>query len=182
MVNHKKKIIIITVIIVLILTVSGLWWEGYFLPSWIAWKQEDITEDFDQDGRNETIVLDHRRLTLKRGSEVLYETPSRWKISAMYAGNIDEDDNIEILVLAWRHGNYGDYRPNWVKHDTIAWSERLYIFEVKDDKIQPQWMSSRQPEYIQSLKLNKDKTFTCISPEGKKSVWKWQGWAVYRVD
>lgn len=34
---------------------------------------------------------------------------------------------LRTLVLAWRHGNYGDHRPDWVKHDAIAWSERLYI-------------------------------------------------------
>lgn len=180
--KHKKILTVILVITAIAVLLAGLWWEGHFLPGWIDWKNESITDDFDQDGKKETIVLDKRHLILKRNDQVLYETPSRWKISSMYAGNIDEDDNIEILVLAWRHGNYGDHRPNWVKHDTIAWSERLYIFEVKNDKIQPQWMSSRQPEYIQSLKLNKDKTFTCISPEGKESVWKWQGWAVYRVD
>lgn len=179
----KRKFLIgITVILISCITGFFLWWKGCFLPSWITWKDQRVSEDFDQDGRKETVLLKKNHLILKRGEKDLSETPDRWKISEMYTGDIDDDGIVEILVLAWRHGDYGAYHPDWVKHDTIRWSEHLYIFEIKDDQIKAQWMSSKLNPQIQKLKVNQDGSFTCTSPEQKKSVWKWQGYGVYRAD
>lgn len=179
--NRKRILIVIGGILVMILILFCLWWKGLFLPSWINWKETEVTEDFDQDGKPETLTLQKKRLILKRDGKTLYETPERWKIVSISIGDIDQDNVKEILALAWRHGDYGAYRPNWVKHDTIQWREHLYIFEVKDNQIKAQWMSSKLNPQIKSLRLNKDGSFTCVSPENQKSVWQWHGYGVYRI-
>lgn len=171
--------------IVLGLCVGGLllyflWSRGAFLPGWIRWEDGTIR---DRTGCYE-IVLRHRQVRVLSGDTILWTSPQGVRVQAVLSWDIDNDSADELLLLCWKRGRYGKYKPFWVKEDEKGWSQHLFVYEYEKEEIVPKWMSSYLGEDVAGIAGNgKEAPFSRLLMTDRKggiSSWVWGNWGFSR--
>ncbi|MBR2825607.1 MAG: hypothetical protein IKE51_05025 [Solobacterium sp.] len=152
-------------------------YHGLFLPNWVIWEmnQSDL-------GNNKRIQLANKKLSYYQDDTLLWESEKDWKISKYLITDIDEDDQDEVIMLLWNRGDYGDYHPIWEKPDKINYYEHLYVFNLEDNRLERQWMSSRLLPLIKELEIGKENTLVAKDPEGVPTTWKWITWGFTAIN
>ena len=124
-----------------------LWCTGAFLPGWIAWKDRIIC---GQQGAYE-ISLSHRSVKVLYDNTVIWASPKGVKVQDILSCDVDNDGREELILLCWKIGRYGRYRPFWVEKDEKRWSQHIFVYDYNKDEIVPQWMSSYIGEDVAEL-------------------------------
>ncbi len=115
-----------------------LWQDGAFLPGWITWQDRQAT---DASGAYD-ITLDKQTVEIRRQDTLVWSSPRKVKVQDVLCWDIDNDGVDELVLLCWKIGRYGKYRPFWVDKDEETWSQHLFVYEFAGDTIQAKWMSS----------------------------------------
>ena len=187
-----------------------MWKRGYFLPGWIQWEEhtvdytftvsrdsrvkvrskaakaglEEPSEDDDIQKVSETVNvrLKDKKLTVKKeDGTLLWKSEEDWLVSDFLIGDIDHDDEDEIVLLVWKIGSFGDYKPIWVEQDEKKWSQHIFIYDYDvtvEDRLYPLWMSSKMGIEARSISLDTDEKLHIMIPKGKESLWSWQSWGL----
>ena len=180
-----KRILLIAAGIVLLAgIVIIMWLRGVFLPRWVTWK----TGTFDYGGKAE-LVLKHRRITVNlkdpASADPVWQSESGWLVSDCIIGDIDHDDEDEVILLVWKRGSYGKFKPIWVENDEKTWSQHIFIYDYideKDDRLKPVWMSSKMGIEASDIRLDDEEKLHITTPEGKDTVWYWQSWGLTLIE
>ena len=101
-----------------------LWYNGVFLPGWIAWKDRKI-----QQGEYE-ILLDSRTVKVLYDGTVIWTSPKGVKVQDVLSCDADNDGREELILLCWKIGRYGKYRPFWVEKDEKKWSQHIFVWSI----------------------------------------------------
>ncbi len=180
-----------------IVTYRVLYKKGAFLPKWIEWKEisEDYTfidspdqnENPDKETKTETaeIKIDNRKFLLSAGGDAVWESEEGWLVSDVIVGDIDHDDEDEVIVLFWRIGSYGHYKPMWVEEDEETWSQHLAIYDYdtgKDERLVSKWTSSKMGIEAKEINLDAKEKLHIVTPEGKETTWYWGEWGLVLVE
>lgn len=157
-----------------------LWSRGVFLPGWIRWEDGTV---HDRIGRYEA-ALEHRQVRVLSGGRLLWTSPEGVKVQEILSCDIDNDEEDELLLLCWKRGRYGRYRPFWVEEDEKGWSQHLFVYEYEQGEIVPKWMSSYLGEDVAHIAGN-GKTAPAVrllmtDGEGEISSWIWGNWGFSR--
>jgi len=186
-----------------------MWKRGYFLPGWIQWKEnsEDHTftvgydpgfkevsrasrkkmaqtsnDDLEYISEIVNVSLEDKKIRIETSDGVLlWESDDEWLVSDYLIGDIDHDDEDELVLLVWKIGSYGEYKPIWVKEDENKWSEHIFIYDyepTEESRIYPIWMSSKIGIEAKSISLDSDEKLHIMLPEDKESVWYWESWGL----
>lgn len=142
--KKTSKIMLLAVAGLLVTAISTgsvlyyLWQDGVFLPGWIIWQERNT---FDASGAYE-MTLDRRTVEIRYQDSLIWTSPKKVKIQDALCCDIDNDGADELVLLCWKIGRYGKYRPFWVKEDEETWSQHLFVYEFTGDTIRAKWMSS----------------------------------------
>ncbi len=117
---------------------SVLWRSGFFLPKWIPWENASL---YAQPLSGE-IELKHKSVRITHNDSLIWASPDNLKIQQVLSCDIDHDREEELILLCWKRGRYGSYRPFWVKEDEKQWSQHIFVYEYQQGEIAPKWMSS----------------------------------------
>lgn len=157
-----------------------LWYNGVFLPGWIDWKDRKI-----QQGEYE-VLLDHRSVRVIYDNGVIWTSSKGVKVQDVLSCDVDNDGREELILLCWKIGRYGKYRPIWVEKDEKKWSQHVFVYDYNEGKIVPQWMSSYIGEDVAELSSNgKDAPYVRLlleDTDGKMSRWVWDSWGFAREE
>lgn len=178
MIRYKYIIIILAVAVFTAIAFLLLWRQGAFLPGWIEWK-ETVLECGDLDVM---ISLDNRRLDFYYGEEVVWSTPSDYKVQDFQWGDIDCDGTQELIVLCWRRGRYGKHRPFWVEKNDNRWSQHIFLYDWDGGKISPLWMASELGMEVQDWNYDEHGYLILLDRQDQLSSWAWLSWGLERVD
>lgn len=158
-----------------------LWWYGCFLPGWIQWKAYDATLG----GTN--VQLKNRRLTIRNGGpdgNIVWKTQADWFVQDLVIKDIDRDGEEEMILLVWKHGNYGNHMPFWIKKNDKALKQHIYIYkfdETREKKTRAIWMSSQIAYEITGISSG-EKSFLNVSDcSGNMRVWMWRDFGLKLV-
>lgn len=116
----------------------GLWRGGAFLPQWISWKSGTV---YDETGAY-AATLAQGRVTVICDKDVIWNSPKELKVQQILFGDVDHDQEEELLLLCWKIGRFGESRPFWVERDERKWSQHIYVYQCRQGKVKPRWMSS----------------------------------------
>nr|WP_300858959.1 CapA family protein [uncultured Acetatifactor sp.] len=159
-----------------------LWCTGAFLPGWIAWKDRIIC---GQQGAYE-ISLSHRSVKVLYDNTVIWTSPKGVKVQDILSCDADNDGREELILLCWKIGRYGKYRPFWVEKDEKRWSQHIFVYDYNKDEIVPQWMSSYIGGDVAELTSEGERApyvrLLLEDREGKLSRWVWDSWGFARED
>lgn len=175
----KRGITTIVVLAFIIFLLYTMWNNGCFLPQWITWESKSL-----YDGSNQyEIVLKNKKVSIEYKSIEIWESPSNVKVQDILLLDIDNDNIEEILLLCWKRGRYGKHKPFWVKEDEQSWSQHIFVYELLDDNIKPQWMSSYLGLDVNEIssEISTKKFLVLTDLERKTSYWVWDSWGFTRV-
>lgn len=152
-----------------------LWYQGFFLPGWINWEDGSITS------QDVSFELHNRKLTAFYNGSAIWKLESKYKAQSILVADIDRDGAQELLVLCWRIGRYGYRKPFWVKRNEAKWSQHIYIYNIEDGAIKPQWMASDIGKEVASWTIPDKYVLENTAPDGKVSDWIWNSWGLERL-
>ena len=182
----KKIFIRISIIFITIVSVGAvfllLWKDGFFLPRWIMWQNEDFSA---VQGEYE-IVLEGKKVRILQGDALIWSSPENLKVQSVISADIDNDKEEELLLLCWKIGRYGSHRPFWVEKDERKWSQHLFVYEYQADKIKPKWMSSYIGQDVAAMSVEERVThgsrLWLTEPDGRSNSWIWDFWGFTKED
>lgn len=176
--TKKKRILIVLAVVLCSSLIGYLMYDyGCFLPSWVEWTNSTAEIGTYQ------IQLKNRHVYLTdEENEEIQQLNQKWYIAQMQVGDIDNDGEEDILLLAWNRQNFGDYHPIWEENDTFHFFEHLYIYNIKNGALYHKWMSSQLLPRIKSFTVNEDGTIDLIAENDEKSKWAWIEWGIERID
>lgn len=187
----KKRIIIWIVAAVFLCTaaIGVMWYCGLFLPGFVKWNEK--SEIINVDGTDITLKLSGRRLSADialgdapagpADGRKIWSSEKKYKVQDFLVSDIDGDKRPELMLLCWKIGKYGHRKPFWVKHDELKWSQHIYIYEIKQDDIKPQWMASDIGVLVQNWEIINERFLRITSVDGKSSTWTWISWGLERI-
>ncbi len=150
------------------------------IPEWVAWREKEETVPENPGLYRGSVKTEGRRLTYL-ADDVKWESDPAWLVSDFLIGDIDRDGWPEVLMTAWVKGQYGDQHPIWEDPRDPAYTQRLFVFDLAETGLVPQWMSSQmRPEY-QDWELQ-DTELVLEDLDGRISHWAWQGRTFVRTD
>lgn len=104
------------------------------------------TADLDKDGTPEKYELRNGQLTISLpsipASAPLWQSPSDWTIDDFVLADSDNDGIPDLNMSVWKPGNFGQYKPLWVKENDTSIKNHFFIFDLRQGKMQPKWQSS----------------------------------------
>ena len=189
--------------------VSFAWHKGAFLPGWISWQEkEEIyelseintenAENFEQRTDENTdknsvqnkhpeneqlkFTLKNKCLELDKDNNVLWTSPKDILVQNFLWCDINHDDKAELLILCWRIGRYGNAKPYWVEKDEHAWSQHIYIYELRNnEEIHPLWMASDIGMDVKDWSFDDKERLVITETSGRRTAWDWISWGLSLV-
>lgn len=159
-----------------------LWNGGAFLPGWIIWEENSIT---DISGSYEISLID-KTVHVAYNGERIWDSPEGVKVQQILSCDIDYDDSDELVLLCWKKGRFGKYKPFWIEKDEKNWSQHIFVYEYMEKEIRPKWMSSyigQDVEKMSSLGSKMGvKRLLFKNPQGEISCWRWDFWGFTKED
>lgn len=153
-----------------------LWYRGIFLSPGQGksgqWKDLTLTM---------TPAGDFIAVEAGEGNVVFSSEPG-WRVNDFLVGDLDRDNEPELLLLVWRRGHYGPSHPFWVSQNDYSYSQHIFIYKQKNGAVQPVWMSSSLNPRVESWSLETDGRLHILTPAGEDTLWGWETWGLERLD
>ncbi len=153
-----------------------LWEKGTFLPRWIVWEEGDISDasgDYEISLAGGNVSVDYRE-------SKVWDSPKNVKVQQILSCDMDYDGREELILLCWKRGRFGKYKPFWIKEDEENWSQHIFVYEMEHDKVTPKWMSSYIGQDVAQLAFDGGKASAgrlfLTDPDGEISCWRWESW------
>lgn len=177
----KKAVIVIAVLAAGGAALYGLWAAGMFLPGWVSWESGSIT---GESGDYE-ISLEERTVKVVYHGAEIWQSPKEIKVQQAVSGDIDLDGRDELVLLCWKRGRFGAYKPFWIERDERSWSQHIFVYDCAEEKIVPQWMSSYIGQDVTEMSsggMGQARWLLLTDPKGEISYWRWDSWGFAKDD
>lgn len=148
--------------------------------------------DLDGDGCQEEFYLKNGKITVRKSSRTIWQSPDDWWVDYFFPGDANNDGRPELNLLVWKEGSFGPHRPFWLEEEDTSVKNHLFIFKLEQGGIKPVWQSSNldYPNYRASLvDFDNDGAQELLVTEGsytdpgrrETTLWKWNGWGFQRL-
>lgn len=175
--NGKKKVI--TAVCIGIAVMTGLICISYNkIPGWVTWEKRQIK---DATGEYE-VTLSSKAVSVSRSSDqkIIWKSQKGVKVQDVLSCDIDGDGNDELILLCWKRGRFGKYRPFWIEQDEKEWSQHIFVYKYTENQITPMWMSSYIGQDVVKINAKPDfrqKYYLILTDRnGENSNWAWNYW------
>lgn len=146
--------------------------------------------DLDGDGIREEYSLNNGRLTVQEDFKILWQSDESWWVEDFFLADSDNNGKMNLNLSVWKSGNFGKYKPFWIKENDPSVKNHFFVFDLRDNDMKPVWQSSNLPApncRIAFYDLDADGKNELIALEGDYiqipdckgeyiSVWKWNEW------
>lgn len=113
------------------------------------------------------------------GDALVCRTEDDWLVSEALVGDVNHDGGLELVLLVWKRGSYGPYRPFWVERDEIGFSQHVFILKLDDKgRLSPIWMSSALGMEVTSAHLDGAARLVLTERDGSLTSWEWMSWGL----
>ena len=185
--NVKRIAILAGEVAIVAAALYILWMKGVLLPGFITWNRGSSEQYVGYE--HISFELARKRLTISDydSGELIYQTRQGWKVSDYFFTDIDHDEEPEVVMVVWRQGSFGAYRPFW--HDKSKkdneWTQHIFIFDwdrTKADRLKAIWMSSAISIKAAKISIDEDNRLHLINDKGEETVWQWISWGLILVE
>lgn len=178
-IQGKYILIFLGVMVVIAGSIAALWGFSGFLHET---EKKTILCDINHDGIEETISLNHQKISITENENLLWEGQQEWKITDFLIADINEDGWEELLLLLWKKGSFGEYAPFWEENEQDnELSQHIFIYYWSQQRMKPLWMSSRLKPQIKSWNMTEDGKIHIITDQEEDTLWRWAEWGLERV-
>ena len=143
-----------------------------------AWQTCQLSADLDGDGVQESLVAvgEAHDVRVSVAGVDVFASPDEWCVFDAHVCDLDGDGADELVLLVWKQGSYGPYRPFWESGADDAWSQHVFIYGMRAGEIAPIWMSSALGSYFAREWMEPDGTLVLEAPDGSLTSWRWGSW------
>ncbi|MBQ4417158.1 MAG: CapA family protein, partial [Butyrivibrio sp.] len=167
-----------TLIILGAVVFAALWWNGFFLPSWIKWNERTEASDGADTGEVASIVLKERNLIAYNRGEEVYRTPGSWRVQDVIWQDINFDGEREIVVLYWSHDKEGAESAPLTGTGSIGLKQHIAVYDGVTRGMNMIWQSAPLATRAASIRMNEAGYLVIFEPESRQTAWVWTGDAV----
>ena len=178
MIGKKKVKVIAAVCIGIAVMVCLVCVARNKLPGWVIWEERRINDTTE----NYKITLSSRAVSVSRNSDkkIIWKSQKGVKVQDILSCDIDGDGNDELILLCWKRGRFGKYKPFWIKEDEKEWSQHIFVYRYTENQITPMWMSSYIGQDVVKIDAkpdSKQKYYLILTDRnGENSNWAWNYW------
>jgi hypothetical protein len=129
-------------------------------------------------------------LRVSKDSKTVWETPDQWWADDFVLADSDNDGQAEINLSVWKSGDFGPFKPFWIKENDASVKNHFFVFNWENGEARAQWQSSNltAPNCEISVRdINGDGQNELVVIEGDyqdwpacngqyAAVWRWDGW------
>jgi hypothetical protein len=151
-------------------------------------KQQSI--DINNNGTKEKLYLAKNKFYIKDQEKIIWSSNDDFKIDNFVAGDINNDDELEIVLTLWKGGKYGQDFPFWLEENITDYGHHIFVYAWQEDSLSLIWGSSTLDAPIKELAVrdvNQDSKNELIVLEGNYensyssfaeyiTIWHWQEW------
>lgn len=186
--TNIKKILISLLSILALAGMLILWFflyhkNGWFLPDYIHWTQINQEVTFDEE--NVQIILKNKKLSIRIDEKLLYKTADDVFVSNVFCNDIDHDGSLDVCMLVWKKGSFGEHKPFWISEDSNEYSQHIFIYHwdpLRDDRLDPLWMSSDLGIPVVHMDIDQSSRILLTDTDGVKTSWAWFHWGLVNCD
>jgi hypothetical protein len=161
---------------------------------------QTIRRDTDGNGFQEVYRLAGSRLQIHENNRLIWQSPADWNIRQISLADADNDHRVELVMVLWKHGSYGEIKPFWYKGTDNDYTCHLFMYRMRTGRLTAVWCSSALINPIISLTVaerNHDGLNELDVLEGprlgfaygirqlfhrQETRWIWNGWGFERMD
>ena len=107
--------------------------RGVLLPKWVAWE----SGTYNANPFPYQIELNHKSVSIFLDSDIIWTSPEDIKVQQVLSCDIDRDEEDELVLLCWKKGRFGAYKPFWVEKDEALWSSISLYTNLRRGKLRP---------------------------------------------
>lgn len=173
-VNHmNKKSLIVFLLVAAVFIVAAFYTTKIFkyrmLFKDIEWNNKKINGI--EDSNNVSYELNNKKVKVYIENELIWESDDEYLVQDMFVANIDEESelnngpkrirnlsNDELVLLLWKKGRYGIYRPFWVKDDEKEYSQHIFTYNI--EKLNSKEVHAGSNEEAKIVSTGSDFTYT----------------------
>lgn len=202
MINKKAKIVAIVAVVFISLLIfkivlEYMYYKGIIFPSYAVFKEKTIAVNDYDDIKNDSNEFDDtnfnkllRKLELKNkklaaftdNDKVLWESDKGYKVQDFLWCDIDRDDEKELVLLAWRSGRYGSFKPFWVKENDMSFDQHIFIYKFKNSTFKSIWKSSYIEVDVKEFCFdNEYKILTLLDKTNCRNRFAWFSWGLTSI-
>ena len=153
---------------------------GYFLNQQkVSFRSMSINK-IGQD--KQAKIQDYRAVVDFSNHQLFWESPRQWKVENILLGDVNNDNEPELVLTLWKYGRYGSDLPFWQKQNINEWGNHLFLYQIEGDFIRQIWGSStiKNPiNEIALLKTTSGNKLVVLAYDGL-SFWQWDEWNFYQ--
>lgn len=195
MVGVKDNIRKISILLLFALFAVLLLLLIYVFPTGVSWKE--ISNVAIDENRGLYMSLHNRKIMVfesvdkttdsntEAGENVLWQSPNEFWVQDALWCDVDCDNEKELLLLLWKKGRYGIYRPFWEKEnpEQHKYSQHIFIYEYQDSKemFHNVWGSSYLDMEVERFTFD-GKYVVIEDKNGDVSRWECPGWGLTKAD
>lgn len=161
------------------------------VPDDIIWKNRRFSTK-NSKGEFVKYILKDKILKIYVDNKLIWQTDRSYFVQDIFVSNIDDDvikqdaridgrSKEEIVVLLWKEGRYGHYRPFWVREDETDYSQHVFVYNIENNKVISRWGSSYMGNEAEKMCFNDGLMFLTHSGE-KETAWEWTGFGFEKVE
>ena len=166
--------------------------EMYSFPEEIDWQDKTIKFE-DDEGREYECVLKDKRLSVYHSDKLVWISDRDFFVQAMFVADIDpkEEKGVseqrarskeEIVVLLWKKGRYGMYRPFWVNEDEKGFSQHIFVYNTVNEEVKPRWGSSYMGKEASSMSFSENGILFLNHKGASETAWKWYSFGFEKLE
>ena len=147
------------------------------IPGWASCNEHTLSCDSYE------VALKDWQVTVAPGGnhESSYLSPEEWRVQDALAVDINHDGTTELVLLAWRQGNFGSSTPFWRENDKTTWTQHLFILRPTAAELQPVWMTSDLGMEVSEVHAQ-DERIELVERDGTRTLWEWLSWGLTLVE
>jgi len=161
-------------------------------PEALVWTDHKEADAFDGH-----VTLDAKKTVITAADgNIVWESDPDWQVQDFIICDVDKDGEQELLLLAWRHGNFGEHKPFFVEENNNDLSQHIFIFSKRNDNtgeakeangegeegelfLRSEWMSSAMHDIVSDWTYSEaDGLELTLASDGSVMHYAWQGWGL----
>ena len=196
--SKNRKIILISIVIVLLIAIVALikvfiYDSGKFLEfthkcesKVITFEERNVNTNEKLDDYKEVstvnIVLENYKLSINKDNRIIWKTSDDYKVQNFLYCDIDRDDENELVLLLWKKGLFGTYKPSFAEDDKNVWSQHVFIYDYKNEKVNSIWCASKINITIKDFSFDDaDKVLHVKDYDNMRTRFVWDSFGLYNI-
>ncbi len=149
--------------------------------------------DLNNNSILENYILKNGKMIVKEKEKIIWQSSDDWQIVDFVLADSNNDGIIDLNLSLWKPGNFGVFKPFWVKKNDMRIKNHFFVYDLVGDSLKQVWCSSNLSKPNCEFKIadiNGDGENELIVIEGdylKKfecngnfvAVWKWNSWGFF---